>query len=378
MAATLALSPFRRIAAKLAERVRSGELLPGQALPPRRELAVTLGVNINTVNRAIEQLVAEKVLQTTERLGTFVALGVVSMQAAPTQKRTVLAGLLVSNSPGEADHGWGPTVQRSLEGALSRLRIANRATRIRCGGAGELATALREALAGGAEALVISWLESQPAWREELLANLPAGFPAVIVSTTMHDLLVPHTCVDDRQDGWRAAEHLLTAGYRRILPVGWFSNPWWTARWDGAGLALANAGLEAPPLPADQQSFEEWSGLPVEQRMHRLDQEVVAIADQLGNGATPSALLCANDPVAAAVCDALMARGLRLGADVGILGWDDSPEADARGLSSIRQPLPDMAEHAARLLNDLIAGRAVPVRSSFTGQLILRQSTRLI
>lgn len=64
---------YRQLAAHLRELVEAGRLLPGDRLPASRELAVSLGLSRNTVNRALEELVDAGLLHSHVGRGTFVA-----------------------------------------------------------------------------------------------------------------------------------------------------------------------------------------------------------------------------------------------------------------------------------------------------------------
>lgn len=54
------------------DRIIAGELLPGDKLPAVRQLAVSLTVNVNTVQRALSELIAEGVLVPQRGKGNFV------------------------------------------------------------------------------------------------------------------------------------------------------------------------------------------------------------------------------------------------------------------------------------------------------------------
>lgn len=72
--------------------IKTGELKPGERLPPFRSLASQYKVSINTVQRVMRELVAAQVLETTHGRGTFVAsakdLGVVTDFAVGVYART--------------------------------------------------------------------------------------------------------------------------------------------------------------------------------------------------------------------------------------------------------------------------------------------------
>lgn len=63
---------YLQIAGQIRERVREGQLAPGDRLPPIRELARSLGVNRDTVSTAYETLAAEGLLDARVGRGTFV------------------------------------------------------------------------------------------------------------------------------------------------------------------------------------------------------------------------------------------------------------------------------------------------------------------
>jgi GntR family transcriptional regulator len=63
---------YRRIEADLRERIRSGELRPGEQVAPETELMTEHGVSRATVRQAMAGLVAEGLLEIRRGLGTYV------------------------------------------------------------------------------------------------------------------------------------------------------------------------------------------------------------------------------------------------------------------------------------------------------------------
>jgi DNA-binding transcriptional regulator YhcF (GntR family) len=64
---------FDQLRNQVIEAIRAGTLPPGARLPTVRELAVHLGLAVNTVARAYRELEAAGVVETRGRFGTFVA-----------------------------------------------------------------------------------------------------------------------------------------------------------------------------------------------------------------------------------------------------------------------------------------------------------------
>jgi GntR family transcriptional regulator len=54
---------YEQVAAELRRAIADGEAKPGERLPPARDLAAVLGVNTNTVLRALRQLRDEGLLE---------------------------------------------------------------------------------------------------------------------------------------------------------------------------------------------------------------------------------------------------------------------------------------------------------------------------
>jgi DNA-binding GntR family transcriptional regulator len=67
------LPPYKAIAAALREKIASGELLPGEQIPPVPRLSDTYGVSRNTALRALRVLRDEGLIKIEPGWGAFVA-----------------------------------------------------------------------------------------------------------------------------------------------------------------------------------------------------------------------------------------------------------------------------------------------------------------
>jgi len=136
-----------------------------------------------------------------------------------------------------------------------------------------------------------------------------------------------------------AVRHLASEGYERIGYLGWpEGSPVGDDRRSGWAAATAALGLADDSLQA--RSVQE------------LDQAALAagpLLDAVGRG---GAVVCASDALAVGVWRAMVERGLRPGLDIGLVGFDDTDLATAIGLSSVRQPLAEVAEHILAMLAD--------------------------
>ena len=72
--------------------------------------------------------------------------------------------------------------------------------------------------------------------------------------------------------------------------------------------------------------------------------------------ARPTAFVCASDTLAMGVMHTLADRDLAVGGDVAVIGFDDSQVAQVvpPGLTSVRQPLEEVAVEVVRALEGLL------------------------
>ncbi|MGW2302613.1 LacI family DNA-binding transcriptional regulator [Streptomyces sp. NPDC001809] len=109
-------------------------------------------------------------------------------------------------------------------------------------------------------------------------------------------------------------------------------------------------------------------------------RETARLLDDLaaaGEGA-PTAVFAASDLQALGAFEELRARGLRIPEDVSIVGFDDLPVARRThpALTTVRQPLFDMAAMAAHTLLRIIDGAHVEnLRVELATRLVVRPST---
>lgn len=92
-------------------KVRTGELRPGDALPPVREMAVTLDVNRNTVAFAYKKLIAAGIAVTKGRNGTSIK----KVDKAPEQEGFSPETMLTDASGGNPEPEFLPAVGPLLE-----------------------------------------------------------------------------------------------------------------------------------------------------------------------------------------------------------------------------------------------------------------------
>ena len=89
------IAPDAPIYAQLAKQIRlgivSGEYVPGERLPPVRELALSAGVNPNTMQRALQELEGRGLLQAQRTAGRTVTADAEILQQLRRRRAQTLA-----------------------------------------------------------------------------------------------------------------------------------------------------------------------------------------------------------------------------------------------------------------------------------------------
>jgi LacI family transcriptional regulator len=143
-----------------------------------------------------------------------------------------------------------------------------------------------------------------------------------------------------------AVEHCRGRGYERVAYLGWQpgSSPVMDDRRSGWHTACQEAGL-----PTTSSAGTALDGA-CRDDLDSVTDAALELIDAIdGRGA----VVCGSDLVAVGVHHALTVRGLRVGYDVGLVGFDDSETARLHGLTSVRQPLDLIADHLVLLLHDV-------------------------
>lgn len=166
--------------------------------------------------------------------------------------------------------------------------------------------------------------------------------------------------------GVTATRHLLGLGHRRIAVIGGPEDLLCSrARVAGYQSALQEAGIPVDPGMFGSGGFS------------RADGEREALRLLQRGSERPTAIVCGNDMQALGVYDAAFALGLDVPGDLSVVGFDDAPSAAwARPpLTTIHQPLQEMAEEATRLALRLRAGEVDSTRLELATSLVERGST---
>jgi LacI family transcriptional regulator, repressor for deo operon, udp, cdd, tsx, nupC, and nupG len=176
----------------------------------------------------------------------------------------------------------------------------------------------------------------------------------------------PYVCIDDTVAGRQAVDHLLFLEHRRIGMIaatepdqpGWPGNPGRTRAYYEA---LAEAGL---PVDEDLVVTVPWGGAGGADAMARL----LSLRDP------PTAVYAHSDEVAFGAMSTLRRAGLRVPADVSVVGIDDHPLAVLTDLTTVAQPVREQGVLAGEMVLALLDGLPA-TGTTVPSRLIIRGST---
>ncbi|QUW78841.1 LacI family DNA-binding transcriptional regulator [Streptomyces mirabilis] len=168
------------------------------------------------------------------------------------------------------------------------------------------------------------------------------------------------------QGGLLATEHLLSLGHERIAVIGGYRRKMCgSARVAGYRSALASAGLRYRPAYIRYGNFDETGA-------HHRMLELLDLPEP------PTAVFVCSDKMALGAYQALTERKLNVPDDISVVGFDDLPESRwaTPALTTVRQPLSEMAATALRLLVRMMAGEQPEgTRTELSTRLVERAST---
>ena len=201
---------------------------------------------------------------------------------------------------------------------------------------------------------------------DELNVLLNHGYRFVVVDPREPlDERIPAVSAANAAGATQAVTHLLELGHRRIGaitgPTAWMATD---ERRLGYHAALAAAGVMPDPALEVRSDFQLEGG-------REAAAQLLDLADR------PTAIFAFNDQLAIGAMQAARERGLRLPADLSIVGFDDTVEAAivTPALTTVRQPLVEMGRMAVTLLTRLLANERFELHVDLATKLVVRDST---
>lgn len=212
----------------------------------------------------------------------------------------------------------------------------------RCEGPNSERAAIKKLASTGTDGIILPppLCDSQ----ESLRAVAEAGLPAVVVATGRPAAGFASVSINDFEAARAMTRQLIAFGHSRIAFI--IGHPNQTAseqRHRGFVAGMEEAGLSIDKGQVAQGYFTYRSGLEAAEAL-------------LEERKRPTAIFASNDDMAAATVAVAHRMGLDVPRDLTIAGFDDTPLATTvwPALTTVRQPIADMAREAVKMLLDQI------------------------
>jgi LacI family transcriptional regulator len=330
-------------------------------VPTIETVAAAAGVSKTTVShvlsgrRPVARDTRARVERVIEELGFRPSAVARSLSIA----RSHTVGLLVP----DVTNPFYPALARGLQEAVREAGYL--ALLADAGGSADRERAfVEEAVSRRVDGLVLATVQLAPADLEPAHA---AGLDVVAIGPQLAGAGADVVSADDVRIAADAVAHLVARGHRRIATVaGPADAEPGRGRLQGFRDAVRRHGLAPDDAPVRHGAFTREGGRE-------------ATAELLALPAPPTAVFCANDLMAIGALDALRAAGLRVPADVAVIGVDDIDAAALvhPALSTVRVPAQEIGHAAGQLLLTRLGGAVPPARQTVlvAHELIARDST---
>ena len=361
----------------LRQRILDQSYLAGTRLPSEVALAKEYRISRGTVRLALDTLEQEELIERTHRRGTFVrqAPPTTRVEESTIQKRIALVyspsrlSLLTGKSPRMLPEDVNMDLLIGVEQAAKshnyQLSFAFSESAPQ-----QLAFDIQRLRADNVSGMVI-YPPGNTTYNEAIWQLKASGMPLVFVDRYYLDLEADYVGIDNHKGSYRATEHLLILGHRRIGFVYSASEDLRTTstcgRWEGYCQALQDYGIP----------YDESLVCPDPNEKNRATDDFDAYTMLLTRPDRPDAIFTSSDDITLKLMQLAQRQGLRVPDDLALVGFDDRPFSAnvTPALTTVAQSFVDMGFRAGNLLISRINGSAGPARSiELPTSLVVRDS----
>jgi len=180
--------------------------------------------------------------------------------------------------------------------------------------------------------------------------------------------------VDDEKEGYRMTQHLIAQGHKKIaiLAAETEDESVGKLRLQGYKRALTENGIEVDeelicPMKEDIEFYTMENGYVVASELLDRRKDVTAI-------------FAISDVLAVGACRAIKDKGLMIPKDIAVAGYDgiDMSQYYNPSISTVKQPVDNIAKDAIKLLFNIISGKQEHQHKVYDGELLIRESTGIV
>jgi len=180
--------------------------------------------------------------------------------------------------------------------------------------------------------------------------------------------------VDDFQESYKMVDYLLSLGHKKIaiISASMEDESIGRLRYEGYRKALEDHGMEVKEslvrcMKENIESYTMENGYVVTKELLQSEEEFTAV-------------YAISDSLAVGACKAILESGKRIPEDYSVAGFDglDIAFYYNPSITTIRQPVEQIARETIKILFDLIQKKAPPQHKIFPAELVVRESTKHI
>ena len=191
--------------------------------------------------------------------------------------------------------------------------------------------------------------------------------PLVVINKNLNDPQLNCVSVNNFKGAYEATEFLIQHGHKKLAHLsGDLRVQCAQERLDGFKAALNKAGISCDEAYIKVSNFSR--------------KEAREKLEELFSKNPPTAIFCCSDEVASEVLSFAEERRIEVPKELSIIGFDDNPHCLYGNLmlTTVRQPLREMAQTAVKILQDNIEVRKAPQQIVLDTELIIRDTVGFI
>jgi LacI family transcriptional regulator len=327
-----------------------------------KSLAEITGFSVTTVSRAlsgyddVSPTTRETILSAAEELGYYPNLTARQLQ----KQRTDTVGLILPSKGSRLADPYFSMILAGIGDSLADSGI-DLLISTRYQGKDELEVYRRMVEGRRVDGLIVIRTRCE----DQRIAYLAEKeFPFVAFGRTK--LAVDYSYIDEDGEAgvYELVSYLIGLGHQRIAYI---SAP--------RDLMFAHYRLEGYSRSLEDASISVDEALIIEGDLTRRTG-MMATESLLSLESSPTAIVAANDLMALGAISIAQERGMAIGRDLSVAGFDDVPAAENLSLTTLRQPIYEIGGQLSQLLHAMINGNQVGRRQILLKpKLILRSST---
>jgi LacI family transcriptional regulator len=192
--------------------------------------------------------------------------------------------------------------------------------------------------------------------------------PLVVINKNLGESEVSYVAVNNFKGAYEATEFLLHHGHKKIAHLaGDLEVQCAQERLDGYKAALEKNGIDKKDSYIAVTNFSR-------------KEARAELEGMFSQKDVPTAIFCCSDEVASEVLAFAEERQIKVPQELSIIGFDDNPHClyGSLMLTTVRQPIRTMADHAVKILLDRIEGESTPRRIVLDTEIIIRDTVSFL